>query len=121
MNAKLANYMTTLGLVAMAFYGVMMATGSMSLNVMPQFVISAVIFLSSGRLMKKAARRMRSREAVAELPLFAFVNWKYVNWTASVVTLALMAAVMLKPIGLTPPEALHGGLVSDLFYAGAVP
>ena len=121
MNAKLANYMTTLGLVAMAFYGILMAAGTLSLNVMPQFIISAVIFLSSGRIMKKAARRMRSREAVAEMPLFAFINWKYVNWTASFFTIVVMAVIMLKPIGVAPAEALHGGLVSDLFYAGAVP
>lgn len=122
MDTRLSNYMTLIGLCAMAFYGVMMATGTMSISVMPQFVISAVIFLTSGRIMKKAAKRMRSsREAVAEVPLFFGVNWRNFTWPALLIALLIMILLMIKPIGVSPQDLLSKTEPSDLFYAPAIP
>jgi xanthine/uracil permease len=122
METKLSNYMTLIGLCAMAFYGVMMATGAMSLSVMPQFIISAIIFLTSGRIMKKAARRMRnSREAVAEVPLFFGIKWRSFTWPAALIALLIMILLMIKPIGVSPQDLLSKTEPSDLFYAPAVP
>jgi hypothetical protein len=123
MDSRLSNYMTLIGLCAMAFYGVMMATGTMSVSVMPQFIISAVIFLTSGRIMKKAARRMRSRsrEAVAEPPLFFGVNWRSLTWPAALIALLIMVLLMIKPIGVSPQDILSKTEPSDLFYAPAIP
>ena len=66
MNARLSTQMTLLGICAMAFYGVMLGTGVFSTDLMPQFIISAVIFLSSGKIMRKAAQRMVRDEAILE-------------------------------------------------------
>jgi hypothetical protein len=122
-DTRLSNYMTLIGLCAMAFYGVMMATGTMSISVMPQFIISAVIFLTSGRIMKKAAKRMRSRsrEAVAEPPLFFGVNWRGFTWPAALIALLIMILLMIKPIGVSPQDLLSKTEPSDLFYAPAIP
>jgi len=57
MNAKIGQHMTLLGICAMAFYGAMLASGKLSIDVMPQFVVSAAIFLRR----KKRANRNRSR------------------------------------------------------------
>jgi hypothetical protein len=122
MDTRLSNYMTLIGLCAMAFYGMMMATGTMSISVMPQFIISAVIFLTSGRIMKKAAKRMRSsREAVAEVPLFFGFNWRKLTWPAVLIALLIMILLMIKPIGVSPQDLLSKTEPSDLFYAPAIP
>jgi hypothetical protein len=122
MDTRLSNYMTLIGLCAMAFYGVMMATGTMSVAVMPQFIISAVIFLTSGRIMKKAAKRMRrSSEAVAEIPLFFGIKWRSFTWPTALIALLIMTLVMIKPIGVSPQDLLSKTEPSDLFYAPAIP
>ena len=38
MNAKMSQHLTLLGLCALAFYGLMLGTGNISLEIMPQFV-----------------------------------------------------------------------------------
>jgi hypothetical protein len=122
MDTRLSNYMTLIGLCAMAFYGVMMATGTMSLSVMPQFIISAIIFLTSGRIMKKAAKRMRrSSEAVAQVPLFFGFNWRSITWPAALIALLIMILLMIKPIGVSHQDIFSQTEPSDLFYAPAIP
>jgi hypothetical protein len=123
MDTRLSNYMTLIGLCAMAFYGMMMATGTMSISVMPQFIISAVIFLTSGRIMKKAAKRMRSqsREAVAQPPIFFGINWQKYTWPTALIALLIMTLLMIKPIGVSPQDFLSKTEPSDLFYAPAIP
>ena len=67
MNANLSQKLTLLGLCAMAFYGLMLASGQAGLDVMPQFLVSALVFLFSGRLIRMAgARRQRTRCSIAE-------------------------------------------------------
>ena len=53
MNAKLSRQMTLLGLGVLAFYAGLLGTGQASLEILPQFAISAVIFLSSAELMRQ--------------------------------------------------------------------
>ncbi len=113
--------MTALGLFSMAFYGAMMTMGLLSVNMMPQFVISAVIFLTSGRIMKKAARKLRSRNAVAVRPVAADMSWSWLNWAAALSVLSVMAVFMMKPVDVSYSDALHRLKVSDLYYATSVP
>ena len=58
MNTHPSQQMTLLGLATMACYAVLLATGTVGIDVMPQFAVSAIIFLSSGRLMRQAARKL---------------------------------------------------------------
>ncbi len=126
MHAKLSRYMTTLGLFAMIFYGSMMALGVMSVDMMPQFLVSAVIFLTSGRIMRKAAKRMRQprrhdpRLSAVE-PTAADMKQPILEWVAAVSVLLVMAMALMKPVDLTISDAWHDMKVDDVFYSATVP
>jgi len=126
MHAKLSRYMTTLGLFAMIFYGSMMAMGVMSVDMMPQFLVSAVIFLTSGRIMRKAAKRMRvpkrfdPRISAIE-PTAADMKHPVLEWVAAVSVLLVMAVALMKPVDLTMSDAWHDLKVDDLYYSATVP
>ena len=64
MNSKLSLQMTLLGLGVLAFYAGMLATGRVSVEVLPQFAVSAIIFLCSGRVMRQMAARLPAKETV---------------------------------------------------------
>ncbi len=127
MNSKLSQHMTLLGICAMAFYGVMLGTGRMSIDVMPQFIISAVIFLSSGHIMRKAARTMARDEAAKKEKQSARKepDWPWLtallNWTAAFLVVGVMAIFLMKPIGLTFEDALDLAMAPEHYFAGAVP
>ena len=76
MNAKLSRQMTLLGLGVLAFYASMLATGRVSLEVLPQFAISAVIFLSSGKIMRQIAARLPDKEEEEEQTQRTPPNWE---------------------------------------------
>lgn len=131
MNAKISQHMTLLGICAMAFYGAMFASGKLSIEVMPQFVISAAIFLTSGRVMRKAARLMtkdddepaeKKKAQETERPE---TDWSFLtqllNWTAALVVLGVMAIFLMKPIGLGWSEAFSSTVANDQYFAGHVP
>lgn len=131
MNAKLSQHMTLLGLCAMAFYGVMLATGKLSIDVMPQFAVSALIFLTSGRLMRKAARIMTeekdedqeqvlTKKVEREEPDWPFLT-NLLNWTAALLVVGIMALIIMKPVGVSFTDAFSETLAHESFYAGHVP
>ena len=115
MNANLSQQMTLLGLAAMAFYAVMLTTGVVGVDVMPQFMISAVIFLSSGRLMRKAARNLPQKEVdeVAEAKkkrrTEADWNWlsQFLNWAMALLILGVLALWIMKPVGVSLIDAIQ--------------
>lgn len=126
MNARLSRQMTLLGICAMGFYGVMLGTGTFSTDLMPQFVISAVIFLSSGRIMKAAARSMaRDEDEAAERVQRREPDWPWMtlllNWSAGLMVIGLMAIFLMKPLGISFAEALHLSPAPEQFFATAVP
>ena len=126
MHAKLSRYMTTLGLFAMIFYGGMMAMGVMSVDMMPQFLVSVVIFLTSGRVMRKAAKRMRGSQRFdprvsAIKPTAADFKQPILEWVAGVSVLLVMAVALMKPVDLTISDAWHDLKVDDLYYSTTVP
>ncbi len=125
MNAKMSQHLTLLGLGAMAFYGVMLATGSLTFEVMPQFAVSALIFLTSGRLMRRAVR-VRSEDEAEEKPKKpSEADWPWLtgllNWTAALLIFGTMGIVLMKPAGVSLSEAIHHTVAHEQFYAGAVP
>lgn len=105
MQNKLSRQMSLLGLGVLAFYASLLATGQASIEIMPQFVISAVIFLSSGRIMRQMAARLPGKE---KNETKAEPDWEHrtlvLNWVAAGTVVGIVALFIAKPIGMTFPE-----------------
>lgn len=127
MNAKLSHQMTLLGLAAMVFYAVLLGTGTVGLDVMPQFMVSAIIFLSSGRLMKQAARNLPKKEPL-EKPkrVRSEPDWdwlsQFVNWFMALLIIGVLALWAMKPVGVSFVDAIKQYKpASHSYYSDAVP
>jgi len=127
MNAKMSQHLTLLGLCSLVFYGVMLGTGKLSIEMMPQFVISAIIFLMSGRIMRKAAKAMASDdEDISEKKKVQLnLDWPWLttllNWTATLLIIGTLSVFLMKPIGISPSKALKISLAPEQFYAHVIP
>jgi hypothetical protein len=104
MNAKLSRQMTLLGLGVLAFYAGVLGTGHASLEILPQFAISAVIFLSSGKIMKQMAEKLPSKEKT-ESDEVVEPNWELrnlvLNWVAAAAVVSIVALFLVKPASMT--------------------
>ena len=104
MNAKLSRQMTMIGLGTLAFYACVLGTGYASLEVLPQFAISAVIFLCSGKIMRQMAEKLPAKEQPdneeIEKP-----NWELrnliLNWVAAATVVSIVALFVVKPTSMT--------------------
>jgi hypothetical protein len=104
MKAKLSRQMTLLGLGVLAFYAGVLGTGHASLEILPQFAISAVIFLSSGKIMKQMAEKLPAKEETegeeVEEP-----NWEMrnlvLNWVAAAAVVSIVALFLVKPASMS--------------------
>jgi len=126
MNAKMGQQLTILGLGAMAFYGIMLSTGNLSIEVMPQFLVSAVIFLTSGRIMRTAAKNLGDSEAEQNERLKGTeADWPWLtallNWTAAMLVIGIMAIILMKPAGVSLLEAISHTFTPAHFSAEFVP
>ena len=124
MKGNLGQYLTLLGLCALVFYGVMLATGNLGVAAMPQFVITAVIFLTAGRMMRKVRLGGEEEEEEAAKPKRE-TDWPWLtallNWTAALLLIGGMAILLMKPTDLSLREALNISAAHKSFFAGAVP
>jgi hypothetical protein len=104
MNAKLSRQMTLLGLGVLAFYAGLLGTGHASLEILPQFAISAVIFLSSGKIMKQMAEKLPAKEET-ESEEVEEPNWELrnlvLNWVAAAAVISIVALFLVKPASMT--------------------
>ena len=104
MNAKLSRQMTMLGLGVLAFYAAVLGTGHASLEILPQFAISAVIFLSSGKVMKQMAEKLPAKEQ-SESEEIEKPNWELrnlvLNWVAAAAVVSIVALFLVKPASMT--------------------
>ena len=104
MNAKLSRQMTLLGLGVLAFYAGVLGTGHASLEILPQFAISAVIFLSSGKIMKQMAEKLPAKEET-ENEEVEEPNWELrnlvLNWVAAAAVVSIVALFLVKPASMT--------------------
>lgn len=123
MNRKLSQHMSMLGFCAMLFYGAMLACGQLSLDVLPQFAVSAFIFLASGNLIRRTVRvkdededenravRQKQQEQQDEKIEKVEPDWEYLanwlNWSMVVVVVVFMAAWIMTPIGITFTDIFH--------------
>ncbi|PLX81453.1 MAG: hypothetical protein C0616_03905 [Desulfuromonas sp.] len=133
MNRKLSQHMSLLGLCAMMFYGAMLACGQLSLDVLPQFAVSAFIFLASGNLIRRTAKARDDEEederpeAVdktakqeKEEPDWQFMaNW--LNWSMVVVVIGIMAAWVMTPAGVTFIDVFHQTTANESYNLLPIP
>ncbi|PLY04395.1 MAG: hypothetical protein C0622_02975 [Desulfuromonas sp.] len=109
---NLGQQMTFLGLAALAYYAVMLGTGMVGTEVMPQFVVSAVLFLSSGRMMRRASvkkNRGKEQEEDEDKPRKE-PNWELrtqiLNWVMATLILSVLGLWVMKPVGVSFMELL---------------
>lgn len=111
MNAKFSLQMTLLGLGVMVFYAGMVLTGQVALEILPHYAISALVFLCSGRIMRQVAAKLPPREADEGPPPRLIADWSMrtamLNWVAAGVLVTIMAALLIKPDGMTFTEMLQ--------------
>ena len=104
MNAKLSRQMTMIGLGTLAFYACVLGTGYASLEVLPQFAISAVIFLCSGKVMRQMAEKLPAKEQ-PESEEIEEPNWELrnlvLNWVAAAAVVSIVAFFLVKPASMT--------------------
>lgn len=120
MNANLGNQMTLLGLAAMVFYATLLATGTVGLDVMPQFIASALVFLSSGRLMRKPARQRSDDEDGKPKKEKKELDWEkmthLLNWSMSVLIISVLAVWVMKPTDVTFVDAMLSLIPEEKTY-----
>jgi len=110
---KLSQQMTFLGLAALTYYGVLLAAGVVSAAVMPQFLVSAIIFLASGRLIQNGARKRAREEADTDSQKEPYPepNWalrtQILNWGMTILILCALGLWIVKPVGVSFLEFLH--------------
>jgi DNA-binding transcriptional LysR family regulator len=111
MNAKFSLQMTLLGLGVMVFYAGMVMTGQVSMEILPHYAISALIFLCSGRIMRQMAAKLPPRADIAENPYRLIPDWSMrtamLNWVAAGLLVSIMALFLVKPDGMTFTEMLQ--------------
>ena len=108
---KLSQQMTFLGIAALMYYVVLLATGVLSTAVMPQFVVTAVIFLSSGRLIRNGARKRSDEDDESNKEPRKEPNWalrtQILNWGMTVFIICALGLWIMKPVGISFVEFLH--------------
>jgi len=104
MNAKLSRQMTMLGLGILVFYACMLGTGQATLEILPQFAVSAVIFLSSGKIMRHLAKKLPAKEQ-SDNEEVEEPNWELrnlvLNWVAAATVVSIVALFLVKPTSMT--------------------
>ncbi len=108
----LGRQMTLLGLITLAYYASLFASGVVSADVMPQFAVSAIIFLSSGRLMRKvrpAKLKEKDDDQNKKKPPKEH-DWglytQILNWVMALGIIAILGLWVLKPVGVPLSEFL---------------
>lgn len=107
---NLGKQMTLLGLLALGYYAVLLASGAVSIDVMPQFMVSAIIFLSSGRLMRKSAKIKTARKDQEDEKEKSEPNWalrtQVLNWVMATLIVSALGLFVMKPVGVSFLEML---------------
>jgi len=117
MNAKLSRQMTMIGLGTLAFYACVLGTGYASLEVLPQFAVSAVIFLCSGKVMRQMAEKLPAKEQ-PESEEIEEPNWElrnlFLNWVAAAAVVSIVALFLVKPASMSANEFVRFVLNMDV-------
>lgn len=96
--------MTLLGLAALCYYAVLLTLGVVDTDVMPQFVVTAVIFLSSGRMLRGAGRSRNKKKSDTEKAQKE-PNWEFraqiLNWVMALLIICALGLWVVKPVGVS--------------------
>ncbi len=111
MKSRLSLQMALLGLGVLAFYASLVASGQVSMEMLPHYAISAVIFLCSGKILRQMAARMPDAEDLEENPYRLIPDWSMrnaiLNWMAACLLVCIMAVFLVKPDGMTFTQMLQ--------------
>lgn len=111
MKSKLSLQMTLLGLGVLVFYASLIASGQVSLEILPHYAISAVIFLCSGKMLRQMAARMPAHEETEKSACRLIPDWSMrtamLNWVAAGVLVTIMALFLVKPDGMSFTQMLQ--------------
>lgn len=125
MKMNLGRQMTILGLGVLAFYAALLASGEASLEILPQYAISVVFFLFSGKMMRQAAAKLPAKEQNEEEAEKNEAKWALrttiLNWVAACLVISIMVLFLVKPAGMTFADLLRFTSGSDHFPALAMP
>ncbi len=126
MNVNLSQQMTLLGLAAVVFYGILLGTGVVGVDVMPQFLVSAAIFLTSGRLMRQVARNLPQKEQVEKKKTGPEPDWawltQFLNWFMALLIIGILALWVMKPVGVSFFDSLKQHQPkSQPYYSDSIP
>lgn len=121
MKANLSRQITLLGFGAMAFYGSLLASGQVSIEILPQFAVSAIFFLFSGKIMRQMASQMPAKQK-KEKPE---VDWAFrtaiLNWVSASVIISIMVIILAKPADMTYVDLLQWTTGEDDFSIMTMP
>jgi len=127
MNSRLSRQMTLLGFATLGLYAGLLSMGMVSFEVMPQYLISAALFLSSGRIMRKLARELSARESDEDgegeeksEPDWA-LRTQVLNWVAATVVVGVLTVFLTKPVDMTFGEMARFTFQPDRFPVLAMP
>ncbi|MBF0646603.1 hypothetical protein [Desulfuromonas acetoxidans] len=121
MYTKLSKLMTLFGLCAMGFYAIMLSSGQFSVEVLPQFALSAVFFLSSGRMMKKVARRIRAGQSEQDEDQANRIDLQLLSWVVGIALLMVLSLLLLVPFGVTIEHTYLFKVAHQLFDSALIP
>jgi hypothetical protein len=97
---------------------------------MPQFLVSSIIFLSSGRIMRKAARALARDDAEEEekretRSTASPADWPwlsaFLNYAGALLIIGIMAIFLMKPIGVSLQDVIAISSGNEQFFATAIP
>ena len=127
MNSRISRQMTFLGLGTLGLYAGLLTMGLVSVEVMPQYLVSAALFLSSGRIMRKLAREHPARKSGQDgeneskpEPDWA-LRTQLLNWVAATMVVGVLTVFLAKPVGMTFDEMARFTFQSDRFPVLAMP
>jgi len=98
---SLRRQMTLLGLVALIYCGILVSVGVLSIDAMPQFLVAAIVFMSSGRLARKSSRtQQRDEESDPQKEINWALRTKILNWSMTFIIISVLVLWVMKPVGV---------------------
>ncbi|MEZ4599898.1 MAG: hypothetical protein R2940_08920 [Syntrophotaleaceae bacterium] len=102
---RLGHQISVLGLIALGYCAILLSSGAVGIEVLPPFLVSAVIFISSGRLLRGGGRHLvKERPADDEAPRKE-PNWglrtQILNWVMAILIFCTLGLWVVKPVGVS--------------------
>jgi len=125
MNANLSQQMSLLGVAAVLCYALLLSADLVTFEVMPQFVVSALIFITSGRLLRSRASREDDDAEKTAKSARSEADWQWLslllNWCMSLLVLGIMALWLMKPIGIDLLKTVQQSTAHDSYFSVYIP